>query len=332
MAKSIKIILLPLLILAALSLLAIPGCGEKETPAATTASAAPTTATTAPATTPAAPATVTTKTTAATAPGQPELQQVLTNSVAAMKKVSTYRFVMNMGIKMDITGGSEAGKMNMTSTIGGDINQTTREMIMVMNMSLNMNTKTAAPVSQNLSLQMYVLADKLYLNMDMPPLGKQWLKMPFSEQLKEAYNLNAVEQQLAPLESVKDLKFLRYETFDGSDCYVLTVTPDMQKILSWVGKDLPAELNTDNLEQISKMFKNLSYTLWIARDSGLIKNMDVAMRLEMSPDQFASGKATDFQNLTMDVMMTMKMFDHNKPVSIVLPPEAKNALEIPAQK
>jgi len=325
MAKSIKLILQPMLILAALSLLVIPGCGEQTATPETTTSAPPAAA-------PAALATVTTKTTAATAPGQQELQQVLTNSVAAMKKVSTYRFVMNMGIKMDITGGSEAGKMNMTSTIGGDINQTTREMTMVMDMSLNMNTKTAAPVAQNVSLQMYLLSDMLYMNMALPPLGKVWVKMPLTEELKEAYNLNAVEQQLAPLESVKDLNFLRYETLDGSDCYVLTVTPDMQKILSWVGKDLPAELNTDNLEQISKMFKNLSYTLWIARDSGLIKNMDVAMRLEMSPDQFASGKATDFQSLAMDVTMTMKMFDYNKNISIVLPPEAKNALEIPAQK
>jgi hypothetical protein len=108
------------------------------------------------------------------------------------------------------------------------------------------------------------------------------------------------------------------------------MTPDMQKILSWVSADLPAQLKTDNLEQISKMFKNLSYTLWIARDSGLIKNMDVSLLLEMSPDQFASAKTTDFQNLTMSVTMTMKMFDYNKPISIVLPPEAKNAMEIPA--
>lgn len=247
-----------------------------------------------------------------------------------MKKVGTYRYVMNMGIKMDITGGSEAGKMNISSVIGGDVNQTTHEMLMSMSVSLDMSMKTTAPITQNVSMQMYVLADTLYMNMEIPPLGKQWLKMPLSEQLKEEYNLNTVDQQLAPLESVKDLKFLRYETFDSSECYVLTATPDMQKILSWVGKDLPAKLNTTNLEQISKMFKNLSYTLWIARDSGLIKNMDVAMRLEMGPDQFASGQATDFHNLTMDVTMMMRMFDHNKPVSIVLPPEAKNALEIPA--
>ncbi len=306
---------------------AFTGCGQKET--------APATAT--PAVTAAAPVTtatqpVTSKTAIAAPPGQPELQQALAGSVAAMKKASAYRYVMNMNLKIDITGGTGAGKTEVKSIIGGDINQTTREMAVVTDMAINVNLKNSSPAAQNLSMQMYVLADKLYVNMELPPVGKQWLKIPLTEELRSAYNLNTVDQQLAPLESIKDLTFLRYETLDGSDCYVMTVTPDMQKILAWVGKDLPAELKADDLNQMAKMFKSLSYTLWIARDSGLIRNLDVAMRLEMSPDQFKSGATADFQNLALDVALTMKIFDHNKPVSIVLPPEARNALEIPTGK
>jgi hypothetical protein len=304
-----------------LSLPLIPGCTNTQTstPAGTTPSASPATTAATPGIT-------------AAPPSQAELQKTLTGAVAGIQKVSSYRFVMNMTIKLDITGGSKAGTTDFSSIIGGDVNQTAHEIAMTMDISLKSATNNASPTSQNVSLLMYVKAGTLYLNTELPPLGKQWLKMPVTEDLEQVYGLNTVALQLAPVDASKDIKFLRYENFDGSECYVVNVTPDIQKILSWLGDNLPATLNTANMEQVSRIFKTLSYTLWLARDSGLVKKMNVTMRLEASADQFASDEKVDLQKLTMDVNLTMRMFDYNQPISITLPAAAENALELPAQK
>jgi hypothetical protein len=319
-----KIVSRIFLTLAGLSLLAVAGCTGVET-TGTSTPAGTTPAATTPSATMSSPAVTKTS----PAPGQQELQQVLTNALAAVKNIDTYRFVVNMTMKMAITGGNDAGNINIASIIGGDVKQAAHEMSMVMDTALDLNTKIAGAVSQNMTIQMYMLADTVYMNLEIQPFGKQWIKMAVSDELKKAYDLNAVEQQLAPLELYKDVKFLRYETFDGSECYVLSVAPDMQKILSWVGKDLPAGLNETNLDAVSKMFKSVSYTLWIAKDTGYIRNLDASMRLELTPDQFNTGEIVDFSSLVSDITMNLKMFDYNKAITVTLPPEASQAMEFP---
>jgi uncharacterized protein YkvS len=76
------------------------------------------------------------------------------------------------------------------------------------------------------------------------------------------------------------------------------------------------------------MFKEFSYVTWIAKDSKLIKKMSAAMLMEIKAGQ-AGVTESDFDSMSMDIDLDMIMKNYNDPVSIVLPEEAKQAIEIP---
>jgi hypothetical protein len=257
-------------------------------------------------------------------------QQVLGNSLLVLKNSVTYKFNIDISMVMDIKGGSTAGKLNLGSTFNGTIKQNTGEARIDMNMSLKSNQEDISSDAQNVTLQMFLLTDTLYLGMDIPAAGRQWFKTAYSEDIARTYNLNEVEQQLAPLaDNVTNLKLVKSEVFDGSDCYVLSMTPNMAEIIPWLSQDLPADVSAD---QISKVFKQLSYTAWIARDSGQLKNLQGTMQLQISAGQFESSENLGFNSLTMNITLAMKLYDYNVPVTITLPPEAKKAAELPGLK
>ncbi len=256
-----------------------------------------------------------------------QYQQVLNNSLLALKNSVDFKFVLNIAIAMDVKGGSAAGILNVGSTMNGTIKQNTNEMQMDMNMSLNSDQQGIAPSTQNVSLHMYVIADTLYMGMDGPASGGQWFKTAYSEDIASLYNLDEVTQQLAPLAAnVTNLKYVKSENFDGSECYVLTMTPNMAEIIPWLSQDLPANVKAD---QIAKIFKQLSYTVWIAKDSSQLKNLEGTMQLQINANQFSGSDSVDLSSVTMNLTLTMKLYDYNVPASITLPPGANSALELP---
>jgi hypothetical protein len=300
MSKLIRIILLPLLITSVLSLLSVPSCNdEKSAPEGAETS-------------------------------QQELQQILLDSILILKDVDSYKMKMNMDATMNVSGGPEEGTMDMIMTMEGVVDPVNMEMQMTMSMSMDMDTDDIEGLLQDMSMEMYMLADTIYMKMDIPEMGKQWVKMPISEEMMGMYNLNMVDQQLALLESPGETTLLREESFDGSECYVIHLVPNMQKLMDWLDQQQMTEMGLawEDLKILSDVFKELSYTCWIAKDTKYMKKMTASMLLEMSAEDFVETGG-DFEAMTMDVDIDMIIYDHNEPFSIVLPDEAENAMEMP---
>lgn len=300
MSKLIRMILLPLLMISMLSLLSVLSCNDEES--------APEEAET----------------------SQPEPQQILADATLALKNIDSYKVKMDMETTMKMSGGPKEGTMDMIMSMEGVVDQANMEMQMTMNMSMDMDAGDVEESLQDISMEMYLLADSIYMKMDIPEMGEQWIKMPLSEEMMEMYNLNMVDQQLELLESAGEMTILRDENFDGSECYVIHLVPDMQKMMDWLNRQEMAEteLAWEDRDRLSDIFQELSYTCWIAKDTKYMKKMTASMLMEMSADDFGETGG-DFGTMTMDMDMDMIMYDYNKPVSIVLPDEAENAMEMP---
>jgi hypothetical protein len=124
---------------------------------------------------------------------------------------------------------------------------------------------------------------------------------------------------LALLASPENIEFLRNERFDGSECHVLKITPNLESSEQWF---YDHQLSTTDIiywaEVENDVVENV-FTVWIDADTKLIKKMDANMLIEFT-------NPTEFDTITIGVSMQMK--DYNKSVSIILPEEAQNAEDI----
>jgi hypothetical protein len=306
MRKSKKYIILPLM-LAVLLLAFVPGCKEKET-------AAPTT----------------TPTTTTEELSQEQMQQIFAGAIVATKNAQTFKFDMDMRSEMEATGGTEEGKSNVSMKATGVYDQAAKKIHVNMNINMNMNAPQMDEKEQSIAMDMYLLEDTMYIKTDMPFIGEQWLKVPVNAQMSEIYNADMVSEQLKMLESPAEIKFLRYETVDGSDCYVFQVVPDMMKIVEWLGQQQMAGTGFDaeKIKNITDVFKNIYFNVWIARDSGLMKKMEGSMVIDLNAEDYGAASG-DFDNMNMNT--GMRLYDYNVPVTIELPEEAKDAVEMPGQ-
>jgi hypothetical protein len=295
MFKRAKILALPLILAAILMVLSFPGCGGNGAGELTAQ----------------------------------ELQQVMSDSLLAVKNAASYGFSLDMDINAEATGGSQAGKMEISMRADGVTDMPDEEMQMNLEMSMDQDIPGEEGGSQEVSLVMYLLDDWIYMKMKMTGMDEQWVKTPATEDVKETFNMDIVSQQLAPLESMVEIEFVKYESVDSSQCYVLKIVPDVESMKDWLDQQQMTTETFDwsqmgNLEDI---FKELSYTLWIAKDTNLMKKMKMAMSIEMSAEQ-AGASGSDFDTMSMDIGLEMTMQDYNEPVSIILPDEAENATEM----
>jgi len=297
--KMAKIILLPLLLASILALFSLYGCTG----------------------------TGTISTTGALQDGlsQQQLEQILSDSLENYENLNTYKFDVDMDILADISGGIQSGKMTIISKISGVTNVASQQMQMKMDMSMS----AYGSGEQNIAYDMYILADWTYMRMEIPGMGEQWIKMPTTDELMESYNTDVVDQQLQPLDSPVKIELLRYEDVDGLECYVLSITPDMDELMQWVSEQqgTSEDVDWEELATISDVFKEFTYVCYIAKDSNLLKKMVVDMVMEFTPEQ-AGASTGDFDTMMMEIRMDMYLYDHNEPFSINLPDEAENAIEM----
>ena len=316
--KYVKTIMLPLLPVCILVLIMVTGCANESAATGPAINATETSAT--PATT--APQTTTSESL--------QVQQIFADMMTAVKNINTYKFNMDMKSLMEMTGGDQAGTVSMVMNAEGFYDQLNKNMHMTMEMNMDMDVPEMEAGAQKMVMDMYMLDEYMYMKMDMPFIGEQWMKMPITDEIMDEYNNNLVNEQLELLASSIEIEFIKYETIDGVDCYVFKVIPDMKKLLGWALEQQTTDtgLDAEDMNNIADVFKDISYTTWITRDDKLPKKFDMSMNMNFSAEQFGE-ESGDLDSMSMTTNMVMNMFDYNVPETIVLPEEAEDALEIP---
>jgi hypothetical protein len=237
------------------------------------------------------------------------VEEIADAAVAAYAGLDTYRFDMDMTMEMDVTGGDDT----VDGTVAVEMNSASDKVNQ--RAYRNMQVSADIPPAMEGEVEMYTMDDYAYLRTSMPAEPPTWLKWEICLPCGGKEKLDIVGQQADLLEDSIEVEVIDTDTLDATECYVLEVRPELEKLWEWmkeqygIGERLP-DLESDLNEVIS----DVSINQWIAKDT--------YYTLKSTIDITLTSLAW-----TLDITATVVVYDVNQPVNIELPPEAEDAEE-----
>jgi hypothetical protein len=135
------------------------------------------------------------------------------------------------------------------------------------------------------------------------------------------------------IQSATDSTLAGSEKIASMDCYVLKITPDPKVLSTWLQDQMQSSSSGLDLSgtDLTKTFKKMEIKEWIAKDSKMLIQEQVALLTEMTAEELGT-EAGNLDKMIMDIGMTMLYSDYNQPVNVSIPAEAENAQEVPSPR
>jgi hypothetical protein len=254
----------------------------------------------------------------------PSAEEIVAAIMESQERIETYQIDTDMVMIITVESEDETIEMNVEMDYGGSIDIVNAEAKIVMDIKMTNPELGEIEMSETA----YVIDGMMYIGTDFAG-DSAWIKaeMP-ADMLAE---MDQVESLTALIETA-EITILESEVVNGVDCYVVEVVPDADQLWEYISQQLlfvgeEIEMPDIAAELIRKMYDNISVTYYIAKDTHFIMSSSVVMHLELTPEDL--GFPEEEGSMTMDITADMLAFDYNQPVSIELPPEAEDAIEVP---
>jgi hypothetical protein len=252
----------------------------------------------------------------------PVAAEVLTKSMTAMQKVSSYSGTIDMKMDANFSSSGQTGTMSVDAT------GTTLADVTKMNTysKMDMNVSILGQDPENIQEESYMADNWVYMKMSVPGAADTWTKTKSTvsltqDQIAQLTNLmkNSISSSLVGTENV-----------NGLDCYILKVDPDLTTLWQWLmaqqGSELSSLIDTSKLD-LTKLIKDFGIKYWVAKNSYQIVKAEANMTMVLDASDLGQTDTGD-GNMTLTMNMDMTFADYNKPVNIVVPVEALGASEI----
>jgi hypothetical protein len=82
-------------------------------------------------------------------------------------------------------------------------------------------------------------------------------------------------------------------------------------------------------ELLQDIFRNFSVKQWVAKDTYFLMKVEIDMALETPPDLLEYLNEEGVKSV--DITISFLAYNYNQPVTIVLPSEAEEAIEMPVE-
>jgi len=252
---------------------------------------------------------------------QEEIDQIIAGATTA--SYDTVSFDMDMPMTAKAEGGSDPGTMNINMSGTGAldvINQAMRTTV-----TIDMDIPEVG--SQGISAEIYVLEGWMYTGMDIPGMGEQWMKVALTEEMWQQQD--QVEQYVALLATAVEVDYKGTETVNGVECYVFEIEPDMSTLSDLLVQET-SSLGIMDLSSLdlAELYQELTVKEWVAKDSYWLQRTEVEITMEFRPGDVGAAD-DDFEKMSIDIGMTMRFYAYDQPFTVVLPPEALEAEEVP---
>jgi hypothetical protein len=172
----------------------------------------------------------------------------------------------------------------------------------------------------DMTTESYLIDNVMYTKSYTADTTTTWTKQKFTGESQKT--LNQMAQQVDMLKSAP-VELLGSEQFDGIDCYVLEVTPDLAEMYQTMMQNFSSEGKwLSKIFDFKEMIKNSSMKMLVAKDNFFIIQDEMKMTLVMNQESIHMPLGDTNMEMKMDYEMVTRNYDYNKPVTITSPTEA----------
>ena len=254
---------------------------------------------------------------------QEEIDQIVIGVLTA--SYETVSFDKELPMTVEVDGGPNPGTIVVSISGNGFLDMVNEAMRITMDMGLSV----PGTGSRELENEVYVVDGWIYSGVSVPGEGEEWLKTELTGAIWQQQN--PLTPYLELLATASDIDYKGIEIVNSVECYVFELEPDIDLLSALVVEEM-ASLGVINLSGIdlTELYEEMSVREWVAKDSNFLQRTEVAVVLEVRPEDIGET-GDDFDKLTIDVGMTMRYYDYNQPFTVVLPPEALDAEDVSAE-
>ena len=271
----------------------------------------------------------------------PTAEEIIDASIEALEDVRTFEFEMEASMDADVETEGEPDDANIEMDASGAMDTENYQT----QLAITMHMEATGEEDTDMEAEMYLVDNTFYIMTDALGMGPMWMKLDMSEmeELPEEYWEQPDLSELPPemLEFLTELleafeiEVTGSERVDGIDCYVLESTPDMEQLWQMsmemyetMGLEMPdmTDMPEDFEDLLDEMFDSFSVKQWIAKDTYFPMKVEIEIIMEFTAEDV--GEPEEEGEAAIDLFMTMLIYNYNQPVSIELPPEAEDAMDI----
>lgn len=264
-------------------------------------------------------------------------EELANKIVETHEKIKTVKFDMDISVKTDFKIGENIETTNMNMTGNGAMDNVNNTSYMKMLMEMNMPPMGISEETETLNsdMEIYIIDNTMYsksvMKVGEETIPAEWIKM----EIAPDYNPMPVDYFIDLLQEASEIKILSDEKVDGIECYVVKLTPDMNKFLELMAQqiqmlvgDIPIEPTI--IDDLSQLFEQLDITYWIAKDTFFPIKEHINITMVINPETLGKATLPEDEGLEMKFFIetTSNYHSYNEPVAIELPEEAKNAKTI----
>ncbi len=256
-------------------------------------------------------------------------EEFLAKAANASDEMKTGKIEMDMIMEMSGKGDGESLDMSMIMQANVAMDMPNEKM--EMEMSMEMPEELGTPLMPStIQMDIYVINDTMYMNMgEMLGEDSGWMKMEIPEDeysgfedIWESQNLTSQQEDL--LFEAAEVNILGERKVNGVDCYEISIVPNMEQLFDlMMSQDmsgyLSEDFDTSEMDEALELLDDFSIVYWYDKSTFLPVKMDIEMTMSDEEENL---------DMALDMEVNMKYSNVNKSVTIKLPSDAKNAVDM----
>jgi hypothetical protein len=256
---------------------------------------------------------------------EPSPPEIVHGVIHSMDEIRTHEYDINWTIDRTLEVEGQASVHTLAISINCALDVENRQWRM--DGTMESTPKTVQPDITGRT-EMYIIDGMAYSKLTEPGEESRWTKEEapdgWLEEWQQSHQNGIGWVEWYGIEILKgaQVQVIGSENVGGIDCYVLEVTPGLQQLWQLHSHLLFQEASEVTEEYLQEVFRSFSIKHWVAKDTYFLIKSEMDIHTEFPEMQPLS---------TIDIAMVLLCYNYNQPVTIVLPPEAEEAIEMPIE-